>query len=207
MLDRHQVDLVLQQRPMLNQLTKTQRRRALYKRSSFRTSRSRRHMITNLAPGRVILTNARYPLDFRRFPPDPGHLIVRHGKGGKYREVPLHPKLRAALEAWIAERVKLPRARHNPALFLNHRGGRLSARGTYSVLKAIAVDAGLSTGRDGEFTPHVLRHTAGTTMIRDGEDIVTVAELLGHSLETARRYSLPTHADKQRAIERLTVDE
>jgi integrase/recombinase XerC len=53
----------------------------------------------------------------------------------------------------------------------------------------------------------VLRHTAGTTMIRDGEDIVTVAEILGHSVETARRYSLPTHADKQRVIERLTVDE
>lgn len=44
-------------------------------------------------------------------------------------------------------------------------------------------------------------------MIRDGEDIVTVAEIFDHSVETARRYSLPTAADKQRAIERLTVDE
>lgn len=36
-------------------------------------------------------------------------------------------------------------------------------------------------------------------MDRAGVDIVTVAELLGHSLEVARRYSLPTHADKQPA--------
>lgn len=64
----------------------------------------------------------------------------------------------------------------------------------------------MTIGRDGDFTPHVLRHTAGTTMIRNGEDIVTVAEILGHSVETARRYSLPTDADKQRAIERLTTD-
>jgi hypothetical protein len=34
-----------------------------------------------------------------------------------------------------------------------------------------------------------------------------VAEILGHSIETARRYGLPTEQDKQRAIERLAVDE
>jgi hypothetical protein len=37
--------------------------------------------------------------------------------------------------------------------------------------------------------------------------IVVVAEILGHSVETARRYSLPTEQDKQRAIERLPVDQ
>ncbi|MCW2883826.1 MAG: phage integrase family protein, partial [Streptosporangiaceae bacterium] len=94
-----------------------------------------------------------------------------------------------------------------PALFLNHRGGRLSARSAYTVLRAIADAANLPIGRDGVFTPHVLRHTAGTTMTRSGTDIVIVAELLGHSLQTARRYSLPTHQDHQKAIERLTVDE
>jgi len=41
------------------------------------------------------------------------------------------------------------------------------------------------------------------TMVRSGEDIVTVAELLGHSVETARRYSLPTERDKRRAIQRI----
>ncbi|MGH3862735.1 tyrosine-type recombinase/integrase [Actinokineospora sp.] len=137
-----------------------------------------------------------------------GVLIVRFGKGGKYREVPLHPHLRTALDEWITERATWrPGAADTPALFLNRRGGRLSARGAYNALAAIAEDAGLQFGRDGDLTPHALRHTAGTDMIRDGEDIVTVAEILGHSIETARRYSLPTDADKQRAIERLAVDE
>jgi site-specific recombinase XerD len=136
-----------------------------------------------------------------------GHLIVRYGKGGKYREVPLHPKLRTALDDWRAERASWPTAATNPALFLNTRGGRLSVRGAYDILTGLAEQANLEVGRDAEFTPHVLRHSAATSMIRDGEDIVTVAEILGHSVETVRRYSLPTQQDKERAIRRIPVDE
>lgn len=112
------------------------------------------------------------------------------------------------LEKWLEERAKKwTGAQTHPALFLNRRGGRLSARSAYTVLRAIAEAANLSLGREAVFTPHVLRHTAGTTMTREGTDIVIVAELLGHSVETARRYSLPTHEDRRKAIERLTVDE
>lgn len=136
-----------------------------------------------------------------------GHLIIRYGKNGKYRQIPLHPKLRAALEEWLRERAGWKGADTSPALFLNRRGGRLSARSAYTVLRTIADAANLPLGRDGIFTPHVLRHTAGTTMTRQGTDIVTVAELLGHSVETARRYSLPSHHDRRKAIERLTVEE
>lgn len=136
-----------------------------------------------------------------------GHLAVRYGKNTKQREIPLHPKLRAVLTEWIAERATWRGADGNPALFLNHRGGRLSARSAYTVLRAIADAADLPIGRDGVFTPHVLRHTAGATMAREGTDIAVVAELLGQTLETARRYREPTPHDRQKAIERLTIDE
>ncbi|MFP3963795.1 tyrosine-type recombinase/integrase [Actinomadura fulvescens] len=136
-----------------------------------------------------------------------GQLVVRHGKNGKYREIPLHPKLRTVLEEWLRERSGWKNADSNPALFLNRRGGRLSTRSAYTALRTIADAAGLPLGRDGVFTPHVLRHTAGTTMTRQGTDIVIVAELLGQSVETARRYSLPTPQDRQEAIERLTTDQ
>lgn len=135
-----------------------------------------------------------------------GHLVVRYGKGGRYREVPLHPALRSTLEKWLEARVKWPGATDQPALFLNRRGGRLSTRGAYDVLTALAEDSGIAVGRGGDFTPHVLRHTAGTTLTRAGTDIVIVAELLGHSVETARRYALPSEEDRQAAIERLPVD-
>ncbi len=135
-----------------------------------------------------------------------GHLVVRYGKGGRYREVPLHPVLAKTIDSWLGVRAKWPGADETTALFLNRRGGRLSTRGAYDVLTTLAEDAGISVGRGGDFTPHVLRHTAGTTLTRAGTDIVLVAEILGHSVETARRYALPTEQDRQAAIERLPVD-
>lgn len=135
-----------------------------------------------------------------------GHLIVRRGTKGRDRQVPLHPKLRTILEQWIRERASWKGGDTSRALFLNRRGGRLSARSTYTVLRGIADAAGLLLGRDGVFTLRVLRHTAGTTMARRGADIVIVAEILGHSVETARRYSPLSDHDRRQAIERLTTD-
>jgi integrase len=135
------------------------------------------------------------------------HLTVRHSRHGTHRDIPLHPKLRTVLAQWIDDRAHWKGAHHNPALFLNRRGGRLSARSAYTVLRAIADAADLPLGRDGIFTPRVLRHTAATTMTQHGTDTAVVAELLGHSAETARRYYQPNPQDHQKAIERLTTDE
>ena len=47
----------------------------------------------------------------------------------------------------------------------------------------------------------------GTRLVREGHDLVVVAELLGHArLDQTRRYSLPTQADRQRAINSLLTD-
>ncbi len=163
-------------------------------------------------PGRVlrrprIAEIVALDLDDIRTSARKGHLVIRYGKGGRYREIPLHPILRAILESWITERSTWSGATATAALFLNRRGGRLSARGAYDVLTGIAEAAGIDVGRDREFTPHVLRHTAGTTMTRAGTDIVVVAEILGHSMETARRYALPSPEDRHTAINRLTTDQ
>lgn len=129
-------------------------------------------------------------------------LVVRAGKGDRYREVPLHPDLQAALNSWLKMRRDWPGA-EAPALFLNRRGGRLSARGARDVFTRLGEAAGL----DDEFSPHVLRHTFATTLTRAGSDIVLVADLLGHArLDTTRRYSLASAADRAAALEHLTVD-
>ena len=62
-----------------------------------------------------------------------------HGNGGRIREVPIHPKLRTDIRRWLADRPRWPGADTNPALFLNHRGGRLSVRGARDVIARIAV--------------------------------------------------------------------
>ncbi|MGB8996244.1 MAG: tyrosine-type recombinase/integrase [Pseudonocardiaceae bacterium] len=132
-----------------------------------------------------------------------GTIIVRSGKGNRYREIPTHATLRDNLAVWIDdERPHWPDAQTNPALLLNRRGGRLSPRAADQILGAIADDANLE-----EFTPHVLRHTFGTRLVREGHDLVLVAELMGHArLDQTRRYSLPTHTDRQRAINSLLTD-
>lgn len=115
-----------------------------------------------------------------------------------------HAQLRTDLKHWIDdERPDWKGAKDTPALLLNRRGGRLSARGAHDILGAIAAEAGI----DHEFTSHALRHTFGTTLVRQGHDIVLVAELMGHArLDQTRRYSLPSQADRERAINSLPVD-
>jgi site-specific recombinase XerD len=131
-----------------------------------------------------------------------GVLIV-YGKGGKIREVPIHPQLRTPLTGWLDERPTWKNASLEKALFLNRRGGRLSARGASQVFTAIGDAAGL----DDDTTAHTGRHTFLTQLIRGGEDLVTVAEIAGHSrLDTLRVYSQPTDDDKHNALRHLTVD-
>jgi site-specific recombinase XerD len=124
------------------------------------------------------------------------------GKGEKSRTVPVHPKLRAALAAWLAER-PCHRGADSAALFTSSRGTRMTTDAIADVIGAITRAAGL----DDHVTSHVLRHTFGTELTRSGVDLVTVAELMGHaSLETTRLYTRPSAADLQRAVDLLTAD-
>jgi integrase/recombinase XerC len=126
------------------------------------------------------------------------------GKGDRLREVPIHPQLRTALVEWIAERQNWSGAVESPALFVNRRGSRLSARGAHDVITGIAAKAGL----EDRVTAHVLRHSFATTLVRGGTDLVIAAELLGHArLETTRVYTRPSAEDRHRAVGLLPVDE
>jgi integrase/recombinase XerC len=133
-----------------------------------------------------------------------GRVIVRLGKGHTYREVPLNSEVREALTAWLHERHKqfavAPGSPDERALFLSRHGQRLSARAIDLVLRRLARAAGLS------LSAHTLRHTCLTNLVRQGTDLVLVAELAGHKrLETTRRYSLPSADDREAAMERLRV--
>jgi site-specific recombinase XerD len=128
------------------------------------------------------------------------HLV---GKGEKSRTVPVHPQLREALAAWLAERPSRPGA-DSAALFTSSRGPRMTTDALADVIDRITKAGGL----EDEVTSHRLRHTFGTELTRKGVDIVTVAELMGHaSLETTRLYTRPSADDMQRAVDLLTADE
>jgi integrase/recombinase XerC len=69
------------------------------------------------------------------------------------------------------------------------------------IIRRIGADAHL------ELSAHVLRHTCLTNLVRNGNDLVLVAEIAGHKrLETTRRYSLPSVEDREAAMEQLRVN-
>jgi integrase/recombinase XerC len=126
-----------------------------------------------------------------------GHVVVRHGKGDAARTVQLGALARELVEAWKRERPP----RDSPALFITAAGGRLSVRSLDRAVRLTGELAGVP------LSAHVLRHTYVTDLVRSGVDVVTVAELAGHrSLETTRRYSLPSEADRQAAVERMGLE-
>lgn len=130
-----------------------------------------------------------------------GLLVVRSGKGDLYREVPLNRPCRDALEVWLKVRAKKV-TDDERALLIGPHGGRLTPRSVDRVIRGVAGRAGL------ELSAHVLRHTCVTNLVRGGSDIVLVAELAGHRrLETTRRYSLPSAADRQAAMDSLEIEE
>lgn len=129
-----------------------------------------------------------------------GRAVVRSGKGDLLREVPLNPLVRQVLDEWLVQRAELD-AGDQAAVFLARSGTRLSARAADSAVRKLAGAAGL------ELSAHVLRHTCLTGLVRNGVDLVTVAELAGHSrIETTRRYSLPSESDRQQAVDDLQID-
>ena len=80
------------------------------------------------------------------------------------------------------------------ALFLNASGSRLSTQGIANVIAQLREQAGIER----HVTPHMLRHTVATLLLRNGVDIRIVQEFLGHaSIATTQRY---THITKEHMI-------
>lgn len=121
-----------------------------------------------------------------------GRVVVRAGKGMKRREVPLSAEARAMIRPWL-ETVT------GEMLFPGGGEDRdhLSVRAVQDMVKKYAYLAHLD-----KVTPHVLRHTFATRLLRRGVDIVVVATLLGHArIDTTARYTRPGWNDLEKAVE------
>jgi integrase/recombinase XerC len=103
------------------------------------------------------------------------------GKGDKERVVPVGETALEALGAYLERR-----GRRRGPLFLNARGGRLTARSAHRIVRARARAAGIGQ----RVTPHTLRHSFATHMLGAGADLRLIQELLGHRrLSTTQRYT------------------
>ena len=124
--------------------------------------------------------------------------LLVHGKGAKQRVVPLARQAVAAVRQYLQHRPIVPSRR----LFLNSRGQPIGGQAVNAALDEILENAGLA-GQG--ITPHKLRHTFATQLIRKGVDVRTVQELLGHAdLGTTARYLHSDVRTKLAAVGRLT---
>jgi integrase/recombinase XerC len=128
-------------------------------------------------------------------------VMVRSGKGGKDRLVPMGQPAVKALKAWLKARPAFmaeaalkdpndPLTHPGEALFLGKKlGQRLCDREVRRILASKLASAGLDT----QYGPHSLRHSFATHLLSAGADLRAIQEMLGHrSLGTTQRY---THLD------------
>lgn len=109
------------------------------------------------------------------------------GKGSKERTIPIHEQAAAAVLAYLDDgRAALVKARKENALFVNRRGERLTRQGFWLILKQYAKEANIAS----TVTPHTLRHSFATHMLRGGAPLRNVQELLGHAnISTTQVYT------------------
>jgi integrase/recombinase XerD len=100
------------------------------------------------------------------------------GKGGKRRIVPVGQIALERVDVYLANvRPFAKRAEVDPHLFLSPRGKRFTRQGFWKLLKAYARGAGIS----GTISPHKLRHSFATHLLRGGADLRAVQAMLGHA--------------------------
>jgi integrase/recombinase XerC len=135
-------------------------------------------------------------------------LVRLRGKGRKERIVPFGSKAKVALVRYLDDGrgVLLARAGVRGsarAVFLNHRGARLTRRGLALVIGRRIRLAAASAGQGGAaaaFSPHALRHAFATHLLSRGADLRSIQELLGHaSLATTQLYTRLSVEDLKRA--------
>lgn len=107
------------------------------------------------------------------------------GKQDRRRQVPIASQVTDTVSDYLTQaRPMISKSDEMPALFLNHRGQRLTRQGFWLILKGYAETAGIE-----DITPHTLRHSFATHQLLDGKGLAEVQQMLGHvSISTTQIY-------------------
>ena len=115
-----------------------------------------------------------------------------NGKGGKQRLVPISERAIHELELWFDDRRQMEiKPGEEDYVFLNRRGHHLTRTMILIMVKRQAEAAGIKK----TISPHTLRHSFATALLKGGADLRIIQELLGHAdLGTTEIY---THMDDE----------
>lgn len=118
-----------------------------------------------------------------------GYIRVK-GKGSKERLVPISSRAANEIKAWLPTRSSLKiKPGEQDYVFLNRRGAHLTRTMVLIMIKRAAADAGIKK----TVSPHTLRHSFATEMLKGGAGLRAIQEMLGHeSIDTTQIY---THLD------------
>jgi integrase/recombinase XerD len=118
------------------------------------------------------------------------------GKGSKQRMVPLVTKVTDTLNEYLQFRMHLAHPTEK-SLIVNDRGNRPSRIDIFRWLKRWSQDAGFKKN----ISPHKLRHTCATQLLREGVDLRAIQTLLGHaSIATTEIYTKIENSDLEDAV-------
>ena len=113
-------------------------------------------------------------------------LVRVMGKGSKERIVPLGDYAIDALKEYIYFYRPMLNKNNSSYVFLNNRGGILSRQFIFKVIKEECIKKGIRKN----VSPHTLRHTFATHLLKNGADLRIIQELLGHeNLSTTQIYT------------------
>ena len=126
-------------------------------------------------------------------------IIRTMGKGSKERIIPIGDYAKEYLEKYIYEyRGTMLKKTINEYLFLNNHGNKMTRQGFFKIIKKIAKEKGI----DKDLSPHTLRHSFASHLLKYGADLRTIQELLGHSdISTTQIYTHITNEELKKNYE------
>lgn len=117
-------------------------------------------------------------------------LIRIMGKGSKERIIPLGDYAINIMNDYMNNYRPLINKKFTDYIFINNRGDKISRQFIFKVIKKEALKKGIKK----EISPHTLRHTFATHLLKNGADLRIIQELLGHeNISTTQIYTHVTN--------------
>ncbi len=112
------------------------------------------------------------------------------GKGSKERLVPISESALHEIQLWMYDRNLMKiKPGEQDYVFLNRRGAHLTRTMILIMIKRVAKEAGIEK----TVSPHTLRHSFATALLKGGANLRAIQEMLGH--ENIKTTQIYTHID------------